>query len=98
MLFYDGMMKKLAKQLENSYFIMPLSRDLIIIAADDGTKDADRLQEILIEQNRKVPSEERLSDTILYYDMMDEKLSTASEAKYKSNVVYLNETIGMYKN
>lgn len=97
-LFYHGMMEKIAKKFGHSYFIMPLTKDFFILAADDGTKDLDRLTEILIEQNEQYYPEDCLTNSMLYYDMSKRELTTAADAKNRMNVVYINKTINDYEN
>lgn len=91
-LFYPGVQERIAKKLGGSYFVLPLTRDFFILAADNGTKDPDRLQKILIDQNADLDPELRVSDDVLYYDAGEGKLTTVNDARNSSNVVYLNRT------
>lgn len=96
-LFYEGMMEQIAESFGCSYFIMPLTKDFFLLAADDGTKDADRLQDLLIDQNERIYPDDQLTSTLLYYDRATHRLTAASDAK-NSNVVYLNRTVTDYLN
>lgn len=96
-LFYEGMMQQIAESFGCSYFIMPLTKDFFLLAADDGTKDADRLQDLLIDQNERIYPDDQLTSTLLYYDIATRRLTAASDAK-NSNVVYLNRTVTDYLN
>ena len=96
-LFYEGMMERIAESFGCSYFIMPLTKDFFLLAADDGTKDADRLQDLLIDQNERIYPDDQLTSTLLYYDRATHRLTAASDAK-NSNVVYLNRTVTDYLN
>lgn len=90
-LFYPGVMEEIGDRLDNNYFIMPLTRDFVIVAADDGTKDADRLESYLVDQNKDLDmdAETFLSNTILYYNRAT-GLTTANEMKNKGKVIYIN--------
>lgn len=97
--FYPGVQDQIAEKLGHSYFVLPISREFLIVAADDGTKDLGRLQDILIEQNERDDTTEDtfLSNDVLYYDANTHVLDTANSAMNRGKVIYINST-GGYEN
>lgn len=96
-ILFPGVLKNIGERFGCNYFILPSNRDMMIITPDDRSKDLDSLERTLIEQNEKLASEQRLSNSVLYYDIVHGRLMTAREAK-SNNVTYINEISNDYVN
>lgn len=67
-LFYPGLMERLAEKY-GGFYLIPSSVHELMLYPDDGTVGKEELKEILMEANRgTVPMEDWLSDNLYYYD------------------------------
>lgn len=68
-MIYPGVLKKIAEELEQSFYILPSSIHEVIIMGDTGEKDPRFLKEMVREVNdTQVLPEEILSEHVYYYD------------------------------
>lgn len=70
--FYPGMMEKIAQLMELDYFIIPSTRHEMLVLPDDGAITAEELKETLIQVNtQNVAPWDRLNDQVYHYDPID---------------------------
>ena len=92
-LMYEGVKERIAEEIGGSYFILPATRDWMVVTPDDGSKSIEVLQKVLMEQNEKLEDPDwKLSDEVLYYSVETNELTTANDAKHGGKVIYLNAT------
>ena len=77
-MLYNGFMKALAKKLDGNLYIIPSSLHEIIVVKDlgDGELEADRLKEMICHVNQtELRPEDKLSDSLYYYDRETDKIT-----------------------
>ena len=73
-IMYPGLLAELAHKEDSNLFLLPSSVHEFIILADTG-QDADNLRNMVKEVNEnQVAEEERLSNSVYYYDKISEKI------------------------
>lgn len=78
-IFYPGMMDKLAEMTEGDYFILPSSVHETIILPDNGAITAKELEAMVTEINAtQVEPWDRLTDQVYHYDPIDKVFEKAS--------------------
>lgn len=78
-IFYPGMMEKLAEMTEGDYFILPSSVHETIILPDNGALTAKELEAMVVEINAtQVEPWDRLTDEVYHYDPIDKVFEKAS--------------------
>lgn len=78
-IFYPGMMDKLAEMIEGDYFILPSSVHETIILPDNGALTAKELETMVTEINAtQVEPWDRLTDEVYHYDPIDKVFEKAS--------------------
>ncbi|MBR1931946.1 MAG: hypothetical protein IJ833_10850 [Lachnospiraceae bacterium] len=74
-LLYPGQLEEMAKQLGGNYYILPSSVHEVILLPDGPDIWAEQLKEMIAEVNRtQVRAEEKLSDTLYYFDRRTEQV------------------------
>lgn len=75
-MLYEGMLKKCANQLNADLYILPSSVHEVIILADEGQIDKDKLEKMVREVNAtQVEPEEFLSDFVYYFSRKTGKIT-----------------------
>ena len=75
-MLYEGMLKKCANQLNADLYILPSSVHEVIILADEGQIDKDKLEKMVREVNAtQVEPEEFLSDYVYYFSRKTGKIT-----------------------
>ena len=77
-MLYNGFMRALAKKLGSNLFIIPSSVHEIIVLRDlgNGELETDRLKEMISYVNQtEVRPEDKLSDSLYYYDRETDKIT-----------------------
>ena len=75
-MLYEGMLKKCANQLNADLYILPSSVHEVIVLADEGQIDKDKLEKMVREVNAtQVEPEEFLSDFVYYFSRKTGKIT-----------------------
>ena len=74
-LLYPGLLQEICGKEEKNYYILPSSVHEVILLADDGAEDPEKLREMVREVNeQQVEPEEVLSDSVYYYDCVKKQI------------------------
>lgn len=77
-LLYPGLMKAIAKKLNCSFYIIPCSMHEIIIVKSMNDRQIEDLKDMIVNVNKNnIDPEDKLSDSLYYYDRETDKVTIA---------------------
>lgn len=87
MLLYPGVLERIGKKARSGFYILPSSTHEVILLNEKEADSAEKLQEIVMEINRKcVSPNEVLSDEVYHYNYRKRKLEMATEPERTARI------------
>ncbi len=87
-MLYSNKMKEIADRYDCDLYILPSSIHEVILLPVRYSCDEDYIRNMIAEINRtQVDLEDRLSDSLYYYDRMNDEIRMASDRKEAENMV-----------